>query len=101
MGAAAYARGSALLSRHIDSEARRAEFVLMEDLNAIAKKDNAPTPFGEIRFASGHGGWWAECPVTGFGYHYATLREAVRSFRVEVYAYVDGYWMARPMERAS
>jgi hypothetical protein len=101
MGAAAYARGSALIARQIDGDARPVAFVIMDDLNALPKKDKAPTPFGEIQFVAGHGGWWAECPKTGFGYHYKTLREAVRSFRVEVYAYNNGAWLARPMERAS
>lgn len=101
MGVAAYNRGSALISRRADDAERPAEFVMMADLNAIPKKDKAPTPFGDIRFVAAHGGWWAECPTTGYGFHFTTLRDAVRSFRVEVHAYIDGCWMARPMERQS
>lgn len=101
MGVAAYARGSALIARHLDHEARPVEFIMMDELNALPKKDRAPVPFGEIRFVAGRSGWWAECPRTGFGYHYPTLREAVRSFRVEVYGYLSGCWLARPRERAS
>lgn len=99
MGAAAYARGSAAISAQIARGDRPVEFVMMDELNALPKKDKAPTPFGEIRFVAGHGGFWAECPTTGFGYHYPTLREAVRSFRIEVYAYDNGAWLARPIAR--
>jgi hypothetical protein len=96
MGAAAYARGSAAISRQIEADARPAEFALMDELNALPKRDGAPVPFGEIRFAASHGGWWAVCPVTGFGFWHRSLREAVRSYRVEVYAHDSGEWIARP-----
>jgi hypothetical protein len=59
----------------------------MEQLNSLPKRAGAPKPFGPIHFAYGHGGVWAECPETGFGYWYATLREAVRSFQVHITAY--------------
>jgi hypothetical protein len=74
---------------------------MMDELNSLPKAPKAPTPFGEIRFVASHGGWWAECPTTGYGFHYPTLREAVRSFRVEVYAYADGCWMAAPTREGS
>jgi hypothetical protein len=97
MGAAAYNRGSKVIARQC--AARRAvEFEIMESLNAMPKNERAPKPFGPVHFVPGHGGIWAECPVTGFGYWYATLREAVRSFQV----FVTGYdattqtWRAEP-----
>jgi len=99
MGIAAYARGSALTRRYIDSAARSVEFDLMEQLNALPKDETAPTPFGEIQFVPGHGGWWAQCPKSGYGFHYPSLRMAVRRWRVEIYGYQDGCWLARPMPR--
>lgn len=97
MGIAATYRGNAVISQQIAAEARPVEFVLMDDLNALPKYDDASTPFGEVRFVAGHGGMWAECPVTGFGYWYPNLREAVRRWRVEIYGYEHGAWLARPI----
>ena len=98
MGVAAYNRGSASIARQIQARVRPVEFEVIDRLNALPKHDNAPTPWGEIQFTPGHGGWWAECPVTGFGYWYKTLREAVRSWNVEIYAYQLGIWIARPVK---
>lgn len=84
MGIAAYNRGSAAISRMIDQERGPAEFVLMQDLNSIPKLPDAPRPFGPIHFVPGHGGWWATCPVTGFGYWHRTLRQAVASLRITI-----------------
>lgn len=99
MSAAAEHRGNALISRQIDAMARPVEFQLMDDLNALPKYTDAGTPFAEIHFVYSHGGWWAECPKTGRGYWYRTLREAMRRWRVEIYAYDNGAWIARPMMR--
>ena len=84
MGAAAYNRGTKALSDQIDHEARDSGFVLMADLNAMPKNEGAPKPFGPIHFTYGHGGYWAECPTTGRGYHYKTLRAAVAAWRVTI-----------------
>ncbi len=89
MGAAAYNRGTKAIAMQIDAEARAPEFLLMDDLNALPKRADAVTPFGPVHFSVGHGGWWAECPITGFGYHYKTLRDAVRAWRVTITAYIN------------
>jgi hypothetical protein len=94
MGAAAYNRGSRAISNQIDAGARPVEFVLMDDLNAMAKNETAKKPFGPIHFISSHGGWFAECPKTGFGYWYASLRQAVRAWRVTIVGYENGIWLA-------
>ncbi len=96
MGVAAWNRGSALVARQIHAEQRPVEFVMMEDLDNLPKFDYARRPFGDIVFVAGHGGWWAECPVTGKGYWYRTLREAVRSWRVAITGFRDGAWYAVP-----
>lgn len=75
---------------------RPAEFQMMEDLSALPKYEDAGTPFGPIRFAHGNGGWWAECPKTGFGYWYKTLHEAVRRWRVTIVGYDGQHWLATP-----
>ena len=97
MGAAAEHRGNALIRKQIAAQDRPAEFAMMDDLNALPKHEGAGTPFADIHFIHGHGGWWAECPTTGYGYWYATLREAIRRWRVEVYGYENTRWIARPI----
>lgn len=97
MGIAAYNRGSKLISRQLAANVRPVEFEIMERLNAYPKHDHAPVPWGEIHFIAAHGGWWAECPIKGGGFWYRSLRDAVKSWRVEVYAYESGIWIARPV----
>lgn len=99
MGAAAYNRGTKQISAQIDMAARASEFVLIEDLNALPKHERAATPFGPVHFVLGHGGWWATCPTTGYGFWYSTLREAVRAWRVEIHACINGEFIARPLAR--
>jgi hypothetical protein len=94
MGIAAYNRGTALIARQFDAEARAVEFEIMERLNALPKYEDAGTPFGPIQFVSGNNGVWAECPQTGFGFCYHTLTEAVRRWKVTVVAFQDGAWIA-------
>lgn len=65
-------------------------------LNAIAKVERAPRPFGDIHFVSGHGGWWAECPTTGKGFWYGKLEEAVSRWAVVVVSASGGVLLARP-----
>lgn len=60
--------------------------LFVADLNKTPKIPGARTPFGEIHFVASHGGWFAECPKTGFGYWFKTLRQAVATFRVAVFA---------------
>lgn len=96
MGIAAYNRGTKRIQADIDTTQRPREFVMMDMLNAIPKLEKAPKPFGPIHFVFSHGGWWAECPVTGFGYHYRTLREAVRSFRVVISRCDHGVFIGEP-----
>lgn len=99
MGAAAYNRGSANIRRQIEAEQRPVEFEVMDELNALPRFPDAGTPFGLIEFVSDRGGFWAQCPVTGFGFRYTTLREAVRRWRVEIIEYANGTWKAVPLKR--
>lgn len=96
MGVAAYNRGTEAIRRSISSGGRAAEFQMMDRLNAMPRQAGANTPFGPINFVSGHAGWWAECPITGFGYWYKTLIQAVSAWRVDVVGYRDGTWIAAP-----
>jgi hypothetical protein len=93
MGVASYNRGTARLIAQIDASARLPEFQMMDDLNAMPKDAGANKPFGPIHFIAGHGGFWAACPVTGFGYWYRTLRQAVRAWRVTIVAYSNNAWI--------
>ena len=97
MGVAAWNRGSSAVARQIEAERRPAEFVLMDDLTKLPKFEHAQRPFGDIRFVAGNGGWWAECPATGRGVWYRTLRQAVRSWRVAIIGYANGVWQATPI----
>ncbi len=99
MGVAAWNRGSGNISRQLDNEARPSEFRMMDDLNALPKFDCAQTPFGDINFIRDRGVWVAECPKTGKGYWYKTLRDAVRSWNVSVIGYENGVWRAIPNGR--
>lgn len=98
MGIAAYNRGTAALRREIDSESHPVEFEILERLNALPKYADAGKPFGPIQFVadSVRGGFWAQCPVTGFGFWYRTLPEAIRRWRVEIIAFDCGKWIAAP-----
>lgn len=88
MGAAAENRYRAFAARQAEAALPSAVQILMRDLNAMPKDAGAGTPFGDVLFVPGNGGWWAECPVTGFGYWYRNLRAAVRAWRVAVF--IDG-----------
>ena len=95
MGVAAYRRGNAMITRQIESDARPVEFQRMSDLNALPKFPGARAPWGdEVHIVRSHRRWWVECPITGYGYHYATLREAVRSWDIHVIGYAYGVWTA-------
>ncbi len=96
MGIAAYNRGSALLSKQIDMTARAVEFEILERLNALPKYADAGKPFGPIQFVfdSVRGGFWAQCPKTGYGFWYRTLPEAVKRWRVTITGFDCGRWLA-------
>ena len=96
MGIAAYNRGSQAISARIDAEARPVEFEIMERLNALEKYPDAGKPFGPIQFSFDNnlGVWWAECPVTGFGFMYHDLHEAVKRWRVVIVAFDNNKWLA-------
>jgi hypothetical protein len=96
MGVAAYNRGSRAISQRIALESRPAEFVLLEDLNRLPKYPDAGTPFGPVTFTFARGRWWVECPTTGYGFHYATLREAVRRWNVVLTGWRSGIFDAEP-----
>jgi len=96
MGIAAYNRGSRAITEQANRFRRAAEFIMMDELNSLPKADGAPRPFGPVRLIMGHGGWWAECPTTGFGFWFKTLRCAVRAFRIEVREYHNGAWLVYP-----
>lgn len=85
MSARAENRYRAFAARQAEAATASHHERLLGDLNAMPKDPGAATPFGDIVFVQGHGGWWAECPVTGFGYWYATLRGAVRAWSVAVF----------------
>ena len=87
MGAAAYNRGSVAISKHLDSESRPGAFDVIDALNSLPKFSDAGTPFGPVQLTRGNGGWWIECPQTGFGYWYRTIHDAVKRWRVVVTGY--------------
>ncbi len=84
MGIASYRRGSAVISRQIASEARSAEFEVIDRLNATVRKPGAQAPWGDVHIHQGHGGWWASCPVTGYGFHYACLRSLMAAWLIDI-----------------
>jgi hypothetical protein len=85
MGAAAEHRYQALAARQATAHLPTHNELFVRDLNAMPKATNAVKPFGEVVFVQSRGGWFAECPTTGYGFYYRTLREAVRNWRVCVF----------------
>lgn len=96
MGIAAYNRGTQVLRARIASEQRDTVFVFMEELNNLPKHPEASAPFGTIHFVHSHGGVFAECPKTGFGYWYKNLRTAVSAWKVTVTECKNGVFVAQP-----
>lgn len=100
MGIAAYNRGTERIRKDADARERDPAFILMEELNAIAKHPNAARPFGPIVFVyDGRSHWHALDPnkrFSGFGYWYRTLREAVSAWRVQVIEYRNGEYYSVP-----
>jgi hypothetical protein len=88
MSAAAEHRYQAFAGRQASALIPSANELFVRDLNAMTKSKGAQRPFGDIVFVNSHGGWFAECPTTGYGFFYKTLREAVRSWRVAIF--IDG-----------
>lgn len=96
--------GAAAENRYVNFAGRQAEAripglneAFVSDLNDIPKLSGASIPFGDIHFVASHGGWFAECPKTGFGYWYRTLREAVASWRVAIFLDA-GRLVGQPLE---
>lgn len=87
MGVAAYNRGTKALAAQIAAEARDPAFRFIDDLNAIPREAGAVTPWGPLDLTFSRGVWWAECPATGRGYYYPTLRAAVAAWLIDVVKY--------------
>ncbi len=102
MGIAAYNRGSAAISRQIESEARPAAFEVIDRLNATQRHRGAAAPFGDVHISRGNGGWWAACPTTGYGFHYACLRSLMAAWLVDIVEihFDRDEFIARPWDRA-
>ena len=84
MGAAAEQRYVSFAGRQAESALPNHNETFVRDINKLPKREGAQTPFGDVHFVPGHGGWWAECPKTGFGYWFKSLRDAVRAFQIVV-----------------
>lgn len=99
MGVAAYNRGSALISRRIDAEARPTQFEIIDRLNALTKRVKAGRPFGPVEIVFERGAWWVQCPVkkaAGMAFCYPTLSEAVQDWRIQLIGWDNGAWLADP-----
>lgn len=88
MGVAAEHRYAAFAARQATAHLPSHNQAFVADLNSLPKNADAGTPFGDAVLSSGNGGWWMECPTTGYGYWYRTIRLAVRAWRVSVH--IDG-----------
>lgn len=96
MGIAAYNRGTSAISAHIDAGKRPVEFDIMDVLNSLEKYPDAGMLLGNIHFPQHQGGFIAECPVTGFGFWYPTLHEAVKRWKVRIVGCNKGVFMGVP-----
>lgn len=93
MGVKSEHRYQAFARRQADSQQPDYVFEIMNNLNAVPKHPNAIRPWGSLHFSIGHGGYWASCPVTGFGYWYPTLRDAVSHYLVSIVEYDGKRWL--------
>lgn len=63
MGVAATRRGDKLISRQLQGDQRRPEFLLMDDLNALPKLPGSGRPWGPMAIQrDSQGFWWALDP---------------------------------------
>lgn len=85
MSARSENRYKAFARREADAKMPDHIAILVADLNAQKKNEGARAPFMDAVLKQGHGGWWMECPITGYGFWYKTIRAAVRAWRVTVY----------------
>jgi len=99
MGVAAYNRGSACIRKSISAGRRPVEFEFIEELNSLPKYEDAGNPLGDINFVFSRGVWWAECPLTGFGYFYKTLREAVKRWKVVITGFNGTFYTASKVKQ--
>lgn len=84
MSAASENRYRRFVRRQADAAMPSHNDQFIADLNASPKDAGAVRPFDRIVFVRSHGGWFAECQTTGFGYWYKTIRQAVAAWRVVV-----------------
>ena len=103
MGSAAYRRGSAVIRRTLDAEQRDPHFVLMEELNALARYADAGTPFAPtvIVYEPVRQLWWQLDPNkmwAGRGYAYTSLRDLCRLWHITLTGYdaTTQTWTAVP-----
>lgn len=98
MGIAAYNRGSSALAEEIRRDLERyTEFEIMERLSALPKKPDALRPFGPVKIKQDRNSFNVYCPVTGFGFWYPTIQEAVSSWNIYISGYGNGEFTAEPM----
>lgn len=97
MGIASYQRGNKAISNQLQKDRRPLEFETMDRLNNLPKYADCGQPFGDIYFIRSHNRWWAECPHTGFGFHYPSLQVAVKSWNVFLHTYDHGTWVGSPI----
>jgi hypothetical protein len=84
------------ISSEIDQRFQSDLALLIADLNAQPKTEKAKKPFGPIKFVRGNSAWWAECPQTGYGFPFKTLRAAVAGFQVRIVGHQDGNFIGEP-----
>jgi len=101
MGVAKENRDRALTASQIDDEARHLAFRIMDQMNALPKDPRAFAPFGDVVILQNRGVWRVECPVSGFGFWYDSLADAVQSWRIALTGYDESLdkWTAIPIGR--
>lgn len=100
MGVAAYNRASKVVSKRIDDAfgVTSSDDLFIRDLNNLPKKACAQRPFSDAIIVQSHGGWFIECPTTGYGFFYKSIRDLVTSWLVRL-AVDNGKLVAFPQDR--
>jgi hypothetical protein len=103
MSAKAYNRGSQAIANQMRQHNRPVEFEIMDNLNAVTKRDNARWIMQTAKISQGNGGFWIACPVTGFGFWHKTMRSLMESWRIVITEYdaIKQEWTVEPMESSA
>jgi hypothetical protein len=101
MSIKAYNRGSQAIANQMRQNDRPVEFEIMDNLNAIPKRNDARWIMQTAKIIRGNSGFWitGSSPVS-FGFWHKRLRDLMASWRITVTGYdaTKQEWTVEPTE---